>query len=364
MLIYILYFILLAVLATEYELHPFKQWPALVFIILILALMAGLRGQYVSKDLDTYKYSFDAVYIYLEEIKQGNIFTFFEPGFIIAVAAIRSFSEFNYGIYILLCFAFGSIILKTYAINKFSFNPFLALLFYFSHYFALQEMTQIRIGFASALFFVALIQYFKKNFLVFFLLIAVATTFHYSAFLYVTVLLFNSKNLNKYLYAGLLAVALLFAVVKVPFFDVINQINPDLLAGKLKGYDYVQRHSINMKINIFNALYIANFICIIFVIFLIPVAKLKEDGKLIFFTKCSILSVFLLSVFSGVPLIAFRISELFGILSLFMFAGVVKYLPFGKLNIAVLLIIAGVFFYINYFHNQLLAPYHLVHFRM
>jgi hypothetical protein len=353
----------LAVLATEYELHTFKQWPALVFVILMLSLMAGLRGEYVSKDLDTYKYSFDAVYNYLTEIKQGHIFTFFEPGFIVTVAAIRSFSELNYGIYILLCFAFGSIILKVYAIEKLSLNPFLALLFYFSHYFALQEMTQIRIGFASALFFVGLIQYLKGNWLLFGFYILVASTFHYSAFLYLTVLLFNYKTLNKYLFAGILILALFFAIVKTPLFDIINQINPDLLAGKLKGYDYVQRHSIDLKINIFNALYIANVLCILYIIFVIPFDKIKADSKLIFFTKCSILSVFLLSFFSGVPLIAFRISELFGILSLFMFAGVVKYLPFGRLNITVPIIIAGIFFYINFFHNQLLASYHLAHFR-
>lgn len=363
MLIYIIYFIILAVLATEYELHPFKQWPALVVVTLMLSLMAGLRGAYVSKDMDTYKYSFDAVYNYLTEIQQGHLFTFFEPGFIIAVAAIRSFSELNYGIYILITFAFASIIFKVYTINKLSFNPFLALLFYFTHYFALQEMTQIRIGFASALFFVGLIHYFKGRFFVFIFFILLASTFHYSAFLYLTILFFNFKNLNKYFYTGIILLALFFAVAKIPLFDVVNQVNPELLAGKLKGYDYVQKHSIDMKINIFNALYIANILCIVYILFIIPAAKLKEDGKLIFFTKCSILSVLLLSVFSGVPLIAFRISELFGILSLFMFAGVVKYLPFERLNIMVLLIIAGVFFYINFFHNNLLAPYHFAHFK-
>lgn len=363
MLIYTIYFIVLAILATEYELHPFKHWPALIFIIFSLALLAGLRGNYISKDYDTYNYSFNAVYSYLNQIKLGNIFTFFEPGYIITVAAIRSFSELNYSIYILLCFAFASIILKIYSINKLSLNPFLAILFYFTHYFGLQEMTQIRIGFASALFFIGLIYYFRGNWAVFIAYIIIATTFHYSAFLYLLILFFNTKSLNKYLYSGVIILSLILGYAKTPLFDILTKINPSLIAGKLQGYDYVQRHSTDLKINIFNTLYIINILCILYVIFAIPVAKLKTDGKLIFFTKCSILSIFLLSLFSGAPLIAFRISELYGILSLFMFAGVVKYIPLGRLSIVVPIIIAGIFFYINFFHNQLLGPYHIANFR-
>jgi hypothetical protein len=363
MLIYIIYFIVLAVLATEFELHPFKHWPALVFIIFCLALLAGLRGNYISKDYDTYNYSFNAVYIYLNQIKLGNIFTFFEPGYIVTVAAIRSFSDLNYGIYILLFFAFASITLKIYSINKLSLNPFLAILFYFTHYFGLQEMTQIRIGFASALFFMGLIHFFRGNRAAFVLYIIIATTFHYSAILYLIVLFFNATSLNRYLYTGIIILSVVLGFIKTPLFDILSSINPDLIAGKLQGYDYIQRHSTDLKINIFNVLYFINIACILYIIFAIPVERLMTDSKLIFFTKCSILSVFLLSLFSGVPLVAFRISELFGILSLFMFAGIVKYLPFGKLNIVIPIVIAGLFFYINYFHNQLLGPYHIANFR-
>jgi hypothetical protein len=117
------------------------------------------------------------------------------------------------------------------------------------------------------------------------------------------------------------------------------------------------------QINTFNVVYIVNVLCILFILFCIPKKQVSENKGLVLFTKCNILSVFLLSFLSGTPLIAFRVSELFGITSIFMFAAITRYLPFRRLNIIVPVVFAALFFYINYFHNQLLSAYELAHFR-
>lgn len=363
MLIYIIYFIVLSVLAIEYNFNKFQRWPVFVLLIIALGLLAGLRGPNVSSDYSTYKYSFDISDNLYNEIKQGSIFNFFEPGYVLAIAALKNISELNYTIYIMMVFAFVTITLKVIATDKLSINPFLAILFYFSHYFILMEMTQIRIGFASALFFIALTQYLKGNRLGFIMWVLLACCFHYSALLYFIVLLFNYKNLNRPLYLGVLFLSIVLGILKFPLFDFLNTVNPELIAGKLKSYDYVLSRSVDLKINTFNVVYIINVLAIFYLVFIVPRAKLEKDGNLCFFIKCNALSVFFLSVLSGVPIIAFRMSELFGVTSFLMFAGLVNYLPFKKLNVVFLIGVAAIFFYINFFHVGLLKPYDMVNFR-
>ena len=133
MLIYVIYFIIIAVLAVEYEFSGFKRWPALVFLIIILALLAGLQGPYVSKDYDNYQYIFNAAYQYRDDIKNGNLFTFIEPGFIYIVVAVRSIFQLNYSLMTLLVLALVGITLKVIAIDRLSANPFLVILFFFSN---------------------------------------------------------------------------------------------------------------------------------------------------------------------------------------------------------------------------------------
>ena len=131
MLIYVVYFVFIAVLAVEYEFTRFRAWPILVFLIFALALLAGLQGVNVTKDYENYQYIFRAVYQYYDEIKSGRFFTFIEPGFIFIVLAFRYFFALNYSVAILLFFAFLSIALKMIAIKKLSINPFLVILFYY-----------------------------------------------------------------------------------------------------------------------------------------------------------------------------------------------------------------------------------------
>lgn len=363
MAVYLIYFLLIAIVSLGYDQQSFKKWPVLLLIGVSIALLAGLRGSHVTRDYAEYQYSFDAVFSYINEIKSGNIFTFFEPGFILLVYMIRQLSEINYDIYAMLFFAIASTGLKLIAINKFSFNPFLTVLLFFSHYFLLQEMTQIRAALSSAVFFVALIFYFKGKTIHYVGVILLATLFHYSAVLYLLILLFNAKNLNKYFYSALLLISVLLGFVKTPLFELISQINPELITGKLKGYEYIAKHAVKQEINTFNIIYLLNIGVILYLIWMVPKHLMKKDGNLMFFIKCNIFSLLLLSFLNGVPAIAFRISEIFGITSIFVFSSLSVYLPFKKANILVPIALAGLFLYINLFHNELIQPYYMVRFR-
>ena len=359
MLIYIVFFIFFALLSVEYELGTFKNNRILISIIIILlTLFAGLRGPNVTKDYTSYVIIFD----YINDLgfrNDGVFLPLFEPGFVAVIILLKDLFTVNFVVAIMLFFALATILIKIISIFKISPFPYLVILFYFSHFFFLHEMTQIRIGFASSIFFIALIYYLKGQRITFSLLILVATFFHYSAILFLLLLLFDSKKFNKYIYAGVIVMSLALGYLRLPLLNFLGNFDPANLSGKLNNYTDLVESGSAESIHVFNTLTVLSIIICSYFILCLPKEKIIEDKPIALFLKCTILSVFLLCFLSGIPSIAFRFNELFALVSIFLYASLVKYLPFGKFNIVVTILIAGVIFYTIVFHTGLVNPYYL-----
>lgn len=357
MLIYIILFVLLAVIAVEYDLAPFNDKYLSVFIIVVLGLFAGLRGENVTRDYINYQIIFDFIYD-LTSANDGSFLPVFEPGFVGLVIVFRRLFDVNYVLAVMVFYGLITLALKVFFIRRLSPFPYLAILFYFSYYFFLHEMTQIRIGFASAIFFGSLVFYLKDQRGKFILLVILATFFHYSALLYLLLLLFNPKCLNKYVYIFIIGISLILAVLKIPLLNFLGAIDLGDVSGKLSNYGEMVESGSVENIRFFNSLMILNIAICLYFLFAIPKRLLIEDKLIALCLKCSVLSVFFLAALSGVPSVAFRFSELFGVAYIFLYASLVKYLPFGKFNILVTILIAGLIFYTIVFHTDLVKPYY------
>jgi hypothetical protein len=360
MVVYILYFIFLAILAIQYEFIPFKNNYLIVTVILLLALFAGLRGINVSRDYYNYRYIFDTVY----DITGDGLssLTVFEPGFIAIIIFFRAIFEYNYVIIIMLFYAFSSLLLKIYAINRLSINPYLTILFYFSYYFLVHEMTQIRIGLASGIFLISLIPFLKGKRITFICLILIATLFHYSAIFYLLLLLFNTTKFNKGPYFFALLLSIVLAIVKLPLLGLLGNFDPSNISGKLNSYIEFAENG-GATINVFNSLNICNILCCVYLMLFVSKETFVNDNKLVLFLKCNILSIFLLSFLAGVPTVSLRFSQLFGVAQIFLFPYLIRYLPAKKFNILILVLIAGFFFYVTGFYSGLLHPYQIANFK-
>lgn len=350
------------VLAVEYDLKPFRNDINQTFLIIsvfLLGLLAGFRGPEVARDYESYQNIFDYIYD-LAGKNDGVFLPVIEPGFAAIVLVFRSLSHTNYVLFTMIFFAFASVLLKIISIKKLTANPYLVILFYFSHYFLLHEMTQIRIGFASAFFFIGLIFYLRGNKWIYISLILFATLFHYSALMYLLILFFDSKKFNKPIYFAVLIGSIILGVLRIPFLNYLGSFDPATISGRLGNYANIVESGRAENINVFNVLYLLDLGTCFYFIFFIPVNNLLNDKSTLLFLKCNVLSIFLLSFLSGVPSFAFRFSELFGLLSMFMYATLVRYLPFdNKLNLLITILMAGVIFYITAFHGDLLHPYYI-----
>ncbi|MEO5891599.1 MAG: EpsG family protein [Ferruginibacter sp.] len=354
MLVYIFLFAFIAVLAIDYEFNQIRRDYMLAIIALLLALLAGFRGPEVGRDYIGYSYAFDLIY------KDYNplLLVIYEPGFVALLYFFRAIFTYNYGVMIMLAFAFGSVFLKTIAIRSLAINPYLVILFYFSHYFMLHEMTQIRIGLASAVFFVSISYYLKGNIKAYIGLILLATCFHYTAILYLGVLIFKRDSFNRLWYSAIIFLSVVLSFFQVPLIGYLNNFSSNDYSAKFDTYIYAAEYM--DKIKVLNMVTICNIICCLYLIVAVAPGGFSEDKKLAFFLKCNIFSIFFLSFFSGVPSMAFRLSEIFGILSMFSFAYLARYLPAKRFNIFITILLAFVFFYYFVLGGDLIKPYSIV----
>lgn len=358
MLIYIIYFVLIAVMAVEYEFQPFENKIPLVIISLMLILLAGFRSPEVARDYDSYQLNFELI----RNLDDPIFLTILEPGFIAIVYIIQLVSAENYAMLIMLFFALASVTIKIKAIDQLALNPYLVILFYFAHFFILHEMTQIRIGLASGIFLISLPYYLKGNRPAFTGMILIACLFHYSAIFYLGILFFDTRTVNRYIYSAALGLTLILAIVRLPLTSLLSKFDSASVSVKLENYVELGQRGLLEDINVFNSMTILNFLCCTYLLFFIPASTLLADKKLVLFLKCNILSIFLLSLLSGVPSVAFRFSELFGVVSMFLFAYLVRFLPFYKLNLVIVVLLAGLLFYIvGFYGGGLLNEYKIVH---
>lgn len=355
MIVYVVFFVVIMVLAINYEFNKTDNFFLYAILAVSLALLAGLRHPDIERDYQNYIFSFDMIY----NDKNPVYLAVFEPGFFMIVYSVRTFFVHNYAMVIMLVYSMASVFIKTFSIRSLAINPFLVLLFYFSHFFFLHEMTQIRIGLATAIFFASINYYLKGNYKAYVGLILLATFFHYTAILYLGILLFKKDSFNKYFYSALIAISLVLVFIKVPLIGFLNNLESSEFSSKIENYAIAAEYA-SEKINVLNVVTVINILCCLYLMMATLPDGFVKDQKLSLFLKCNILSVFFLSFLAGIPSIAFRISDLFAVLSMFTFAYLARYLPLGKYNVFICIVIAAIFFYFFALNSSLIKPYKMV----
>lgn len=357
---YILAFLFFLFLAIQYEITGFPKKFFLGIVFLVLAIFSGLKGPSVSIDYATYQRMFD----YLDELSvPGSVLPTFEPGFVFIVRAFKTLDNMNYGAWIMLFFAVSSLALKLYSFNKLFPNPFIISLFYFSHYFFLHEVTQIRIGLGAAIFFFAFTFYIDGRKWIFVLLILIASLFHYSAILYLTIFLFDNKYIRRGIFLIMISLSIVLAAVKLPVLNFIDIRTAVKFSGKVSQYTRSVEGGLATSINVFNVYTVTIMLCSLYYILFIPWEKLKENRILLLALKFSVFSIFILALLSGVPTVAFRFSELFAIADIFLLGFLIYYLPFGRSNLIFVVFLAMAIFSLTVFYSDAVQPFKFIQFR-
>jgi hypothetical protein len=356
MAVYVIIFILLALLAIDFELNTFRyKSDVLMIIFVLLTFFVGFRSELVDRDYVSYLTNFYVITHY-EDYGGTGVLPIFEPGFVLIVKLCNYVFLNNYVVAVMTVFAFLSLGLKFFVIKKLSYNPFLVILLYFSYFFIYQEMTQIRNGLACSLFFVAVMFYLenKKHLTILCILLAIA--FHQSAILYFFIFLLDTKSFNKYKYVSLFLAGVLLGIIRLPIVGLLSSVDLGEVSNKLATYKQLTEVGFVDDVNFLNVINLFSLAITAYLIFCVIKQKL-QDTRLILFLKFNIISIFIFGFLVDFSSIAFRITELFWVFFIFLFAYLSKLLPFKSFNIYFVVGVAAIYFYINIFHVKLLQPY-------
>lgn len=302
----ILFFVVCALAFIEDRLSERQKLCILLPLIVVMTIVPATKPLGIDPDSVNYENMF-----YNNDNPLTEIST--EPTFIYisrAVIACGGTMSAMFAIYALL-----SVPTRLIATFKMTPHVFTAMMIYVPWYYVQQDMQQIRAAVAAAILMFALITVYKGNKWHSFLLVALATLFHYSSLLFFPVILWGNRPLSKkmrLLLAGLaIGSAGMYALGKDLFFFLPTA----LVGGKIDFYKEAVSYGIHDDFYIAykNIAFMSK--CLLFLFALYFYDRIKTHMSIlpliIVCTACSIISYLTLS---SVPVIGLRFSELYGII--------------------------------------------------
>lgn len=296
-----------------------------VVAVLLLCLLTALRPIGSDSDSRTYTYLYSNV---REE--------FIELSFVWLVQLVHAVFDDVRWLFIL--YALLAIPIHSYGLFRLSPYVLLSLLLWFAHYFLIQDFTQIRVAVSIGLWFVGLIYLCDGKRLRYLLFVLLAIFFHYSAVALLLPLFFSNKQLTlkgRFFLGGIVifVYALYFAHI-----DLIVSLPIPYMQNKMEEYEKMRDMGImGDDINVFNVVFL--FRVAMFFYMLLKYSQLvKKYPNITLLLKVYCCSLAFYVGLAGLPIVAGRVSELYGGVEIILFPmllSTVRPLAIGRLLLVV-----------------------------
>ena len=330
---YILLSVLLITIILCYLEDYIKRYRSFLYILMgfVMVLIAGLREIGLDPDSENYEYSFQHYY---QSSEMGMV----EPSFTLISAVLNVFTDNVHLLF--LVYAFLGVTIKLYAFKKNLQCIFVPMMLYISFYFVLHEMTQIRAGVVSALFLLAVYHIAKKEKRKALLLIIVGSFFHYSSLALLPTLMFGNKDFNR---KENIMIALLIPLSYLIYFGGISMLlNTDipLIGNKLAIYQQaMEKGKMTVNINVFDPVHLVSVMLFYYTLyFRKTITAFNENYNVVI--KIVALGLFLHTSLAFLPVLALRISQLYCIVNIFLFSGIVYTVKQKWMGITILVLLS------------------------
>lgn len=273
-----------------------RNIPILLLITLLLALIATFRPEDMA-DRDNY--------ISFWNDWGGERF---EVGFTFISDTLRLYTHNEYWFFFV--FAIISITLKISAICKITPLIWGSLLMYLSNMFILHDMIQMRCAIASGLLLHAIYYLGINKKVKFFIVTFFAILFHYSAIVILPLVFLNIHRIRKFYFICLILLSYFIGGV-LPIETIIGYVPIEGIQSLWMMYD----DTVGEDINIFNAIQLGRTCICLFLLFYIDKIFLYNKYAILL-VKIYAISISIFVLLSSVPVIAFRVSELYQIVEI------------------------------------------------
>jgi hypothetical protein len=341
---YAIYFFLVLsyYISIKYNIQQYTFW----FCLVLLTFISGFRPSECCSDYSTYVDYYDNI--------DTHSFIELEPTFFL----ISSISKviFNSSIGVFLIYAVIGVLSKGFAIKKLSSLYLLSLIIYSSTFFLLHEMTQIRVGIASSILLLSIPSIYERKKYIFLFFILLGTLFHYSFLIFGLFYFVQPKTLNPYLYLGLIAFGFISYLLGINIVSMATLIPIEFISSKLIAYNKLLEMGVDTKINVFNILVIFR-ICFLLVLLWKNKFLYEKNKYALVLIKIYAFSIFLFTFLSTLPVLAFRIRELLGIVEIILLPFLIYLIKEKHIAFIIFLSIGLMLMSIDIWYNKIIFNY-------
>ena len=330
---------------TEDYMTESQKTKALIGYALVMVLLATTKSIEYTADASSYELMF-----YNNTNRLTEIAT--EPTFIYLSRLVLAFGGTISVVFFI--YAIVTIPYKLVSLQKMTTYIFTALMIYIPIYFELQDMVQIRSAAAATFLMASMLSRTKQDYFLSAVSFLCAILFHYSAIVFMPILLLGNHKLGK---TTRVMVAILIPTLFILYLmkkDLFSLIPSALIEGKL---DYYQRATEKGEWGEMMTLYKNAYFmvkCILLYLCLYFYDYLSEKNKLTpILVNNLIASILFLLSLSSIPVIATRVSDLYGITDCIVFTFLLYLIEPKYLARAAIAIISTYMF----LYNLLFAEY-------
>lgn len=312
----ILFALLLFVCALSFIEDRLQKYNQAIYISLgvILVLFAGFREVGFDRDSENYE-------LYFNNCDDPMLSFAVEYSYrILSIIFKAVFGDFRS---ILLFYAIVGITLKLVALRRITPLLYLPLAIYLSNYYILHDLTQIRASVASALLLFSIPYIDENRKKVVFGLMALAAFFHYSALVLLPVVFLSNKDMGvkeRWLWAAIVPLGYLMYFLKI---NIATAVYIPYITDKIEIYESLRDQGlVGEEINVFYWVFLLK--CTIYLCTLFFYDAVRQENKYMpIVVKLMGISIFIYLFFAQMPILSFRLSELFGIVEIPMFTYVI-----------------------------------------
>lgn len=312
-------------------------------IIGALFLLAAFRP--IGIDKDSYSY----VVMFNGNSEKTIEFTFD------AIAGFIS-STFNEPRILFIFYALLSVLLRGLSIMRNTTFWLLGIVVWMGNFYLYQDLTQIRMAVAAALFLLGFCHLSRGEKWKYFLFALAAACFHYAATLLVFLTFFGNKPLSttwKYVLAG---IPLFGYLLYFTGFDPVVSLPIPYVQEQIWAYELARDKGLLGAdvINVFNIVYVLRLL--VFYVLLWKYELIREHvPNLALLLKIFAISYFCFTAFGSLPVLAFRYAELFGVVEIFMIPALAFTVKPEAVGRGLVVLFAFGCMTLNIFYNELLT---------
>lgn len=291
----------------EAEKEPSVVW---IYAAVSALLFAYVAFRPIGIDNDSYNYV-----AYVEESGQDTMLDMIEPSFLMLAALAKMLGDVRV---LFVVYALLAIPLKVYSLTRLTNLWFLTLLIWVSHFFLIQDVTQIRVAVSTAIFLYALKFLMDGERWKYVGCIAVAVFFHYSALLLLPFVFLRSGKLSTVYRVVLLVLPMLFYVLYLRGIDILTYLPIPMFQDKIEVYESLRDHGVaGEDINVFNAYALIRLFTYYLLLWKYDVVAEKVQG-LSLLLKIMCFSICVYASLAFLPALAIRGSEICGVVDILL----------------------------------------------